>query len=137
MNNTATVIESLPNGGYVVEIAGIKYRAVTDEQLREIRARKLELASCALERSMLDDEIAKLKAVIALTQKDAQLAEAQATIERERAGRFQALFDGEHALRLLAEQLVHRGRVSRFFDNPWVQVAIKVGLPVLAAAVRR
>jgi hypothetical protein len=133
----ARVVEALPDGGYVVEIAGVKYRAVTDDQLREIQARKLELTNCSQERSLLEDEIGKLKTALALAQKDAQLADAQAAVERERAGRFQALFEGEQALRLQAEQLVHRGRVSRFFDNPWVQVAIKVGLPAVAAAVRR
>jgi hypothetical protein len=137
VNYTATVIESLPDGGYVVEIAGVKFRAVTDDQLREIQARKLELTNCSQERSLVNDELGKLKAALALAQKDAQLANAQATIERERAGRFQTLFEGEQALRLQAEQLVHRGRVSRFFDNPWVQVAIKIGLPALVTLVRQ
>ncbi len=134
---TAKVIEVLSDGGYVVEINGVKLRAVTDGQLREIHARKLEFASCAQERLLLDDEVGKLKAALTVAQKETQLAEAQATIERERAGRIQAMFEGEQALRLQAERLVHRGRVSRFFDNPWVQVAIKVGLPALTAALRR
>ena len=134
---TAKVIEVLPDGGFVVEIAGLKYRAITDDQLREIQTRKLELSSCAGERSLLNQEVGKLKAALALAQKDAQLADAQATVERERAGRYQAMLEGEQALRRQAEQLVHRGRVSRFFDNPWVQVAIKIGLPAVAAAVRR
>lgn len=133
----ARIVESLSDGGYVIEINGVKFRAITDDQLREIGARKLELNSCTQERSLLESETGKLRTALVLAQKDAQLAEAQAAIQRERTGRFQALFEGEQALRLQAEHLVRRGRVSRFFDNPWVQVAIKVGLPAIAAAVRR
>lgn len=137
VGETARVIEVLSDGGYVVEINGVKFRAVTDEQLREINARKFEFNGCVQERLLLDYEVGKLKAALTLAQKETQLAEAQATIERERAGRLQVMFEGEQALRLLAERLVHRGRVSRFFDNPWVQVAIKVGLPALTATLRR
>jgi hypothetical protein len=134
---TAKVIEALPDGGYVVEIGGVRYRAVTDEQLRQIQERKIQLTACEQTQTLSDQEIEKLKTSLALAVKDAQLAMAQATIERERAGRYEALFQGEHNLRLQAEALAPRGRVSRFFDMPAVQFAIKLGLPVLNLTLRR
>ncbi len=69
--------------------------------------------------------------------KDAQLATTLASLERERAGRFEAMYQGEHSLRLQAEALTKRGRVSRFFDKPAVQIGLKIGLPILGMVVRR
>ncbi|MEO6392855.1 MAG: hypothetical protein ABIP75_13490 [Pyrinomonadaceae bacterium] len=129
------IVEATPDGGYVVEIAGVKYRAVTDEQLRTIAERKVRLEVAEKDLGLANFEIERLQAALTLAQKDAELAGLQSAVERERSGRFEAMFNGEHLLRLQAETLAPRGRMSRFFDNPIVQVAIKVGLPLAAAIV--
>jgi hypothetical protein len=133
----ASVIEVLPDGGYVVEIGGVKFRAITDDQLRTIQKRKARLEGCEKDRVLADAEIDRLKAAIELVQKDAQLATAQTAIERERAGRFEAMYQGEQALRLQAEALAKRGKVSRFFDKPAVQIGLKLALPIVGIVVRR
>lgn len=132
---TATVVETLPDGGYVVEINGQKFRAITDEQRRLIEERRIRLAAAEEELGLADTEIGKLRAALELALKDAELASAQTTIQAERAGRFEAMFNGEHALRLQAEALAPRGRITRFFDNPVVQFAVKLGVPVIGAAI--
>lgn len=131
------VVESLPDGGYVIEIEGAKYRAVTDEQLRTLAVQRTDLTACTKDQLLANDEIAKLKTALALARKDAELATAQTAIERERSGRFEAMYLGEHDLRLQAEQLIKRGRVSRFFDKPITQIALKLVLPIFAALIRR
>jgi hypothetical protein len=132
-----SVVEALPDGGYVVEIDGVKYRAVTDDQLRSFAAQRINLTACAEEHTLTNEAIAKLKAALDLARKDAELATAQTAIEQERAGRFEAMYNGEHNLRIQAEQLSQRGRVSRFLDQPVTQVAIKLGLPLLGVFIRR
>ena len=133
----ARVVEVLPDNGYIVEIDGVKFRAITDEQLRMIQERKARLEGCEKELALGDAEMGRLKAAVELALKDAQLATAQAAVERERANLFEAMYQGERELRLQAEALAKRGRVSRFFDKPAVQIGIKLGMPILGILIGR
>jgi hypothetical protein len=122
----ARVVEQLPGGEYIIEVGGKQLRAITPDHAREIAARKVELERAKEESGLLTQEIAKLKDALGLAKKDALLADAMAKLEGERSAKFQVMFDGEHALRLQAEQLARGNRVTRFFDNPFTQIATKV-----------
>jgi len=64
---------------------------------------------------------------LALAKKDTALADTQGRLERERAEKFRALFEGEQNLRLQAENLHRPGRVSSFFNNPYCSDRSEIG----------
>lgn len=126
---TVRLVEALPNGEHVVEIDGVQYRTISADHARQIEERKAELDKTRRERDLLNDEVLLLKRKIELLERDAQLADAKAQLERERAARFQQMFDAEHGLRLQSEKLIQRGRVAAFFDNPFTQILTKLAWP--------
>lgn len=128
-NSTIQIKERLPDGEYIVSIDGVEQRTITADHARQIAERNGELDRLRRAQPLYEQQISQLKLSVDLAKKDAQLATTQAALERERAAKFQALFNGEQALRLQAEKLGARGRVSRFFDNPYVQVSLKLAQP--------
>ncbi len=125
------VVEALPSGEFIVRVNGIEQRTITAEHARSIASDKAELASLREVKTNLEAQNAQLQTLFNTSQKDAQLAATQAALERERAGRFSAMYDGEQALRFQSERLHGRGRVSQFFENPFVQVGVKLGVPAI------
>ena len=123
--------ERLPDGEYIVSIYGVEQRTITVEHARQIAARNEELDKLKRAQPLYEAQISQLKLAIDLAKKDALLATTQASFERERAEKFQALFNGEQALRLQGEKLMARGSVSKFFDNPFVQVSLKLAQPIV------
>ncbi|MGB8510872.1 MAG: hypothetical protein WCD76_21040 [Pyrinomonadaceae bacterium] len=131
-NGKAQIVERLADGDYVVAIEGVEYRAVTAEHARQIGERKAEAERQTKVREILDLKIANYENAIGLSKKDVTLADTQAALERERAEKFMALYEGEKGLRLQAERLnAHGGRVSKLFDNPYMQVGLKLGMPIV------
>ncbi len=124
------VVESLPNGEYIVRVNGTEQRTITAEHARAIARDKAELESLRLVKTNLEAQRAELQNLFNTSKKDAQLAVTQAALERERASRFEAMYHGENALRLQSEQLQRRGRVTQFFENPFVQVGFRAALPI-------
>jgi len=123
--------EKLPDGEYIVIVDGVEQRTITAAHARQISERRDELDRLKRAQPLYEAQITQLKLVADLAKKDAQLATTQASFERERAEKYQALWSGEQALRLQAEKLMARGRISKFFDNPYVQFALKLGEPVM------
>lgn len=126
---TISIRERLPDGEYIVVIDNVEQRTITPAHARDIAEGKAELNRLRRAQPLYEGQVMQLKLSVDLAKKDAQLATTQAALERERAEKFQALFNGEQALRLQAESLMRRGRVSTFFDNPYVQIGLKVGVP--------
>lgn len=132
------VKERLPDGEFIVVIDGVEQRTIKAEHARDIIERDEKLERCSSARVVLDKQVVVYENTLGLLKRDRELADRQAQLERERAMRFQTMFEGEQALRLQAEKLHRpRGRVTAFFENPFVQVATKLALPVAQSFVRR
>jgi hypothetical protein len=128
---TVRIKEVLENGELIIEYKGVEQRTITATHARDIAERSAELSRLQRAQPLYEAQILSLKQAVDLAKKDAQIADTQAKYERERAAKFQALFQGEQGLRLQAEQLGRRGRVSKFFDNPYVQVGLKFTVPIV------
>ncbi len=133
---TASVKEKLPDGSFIVAIEGVDYKAVSADTVRDILKSGEDLDRCTRARGALNKQIALYEDNLTLLKKDRDLADTQAQLERERALRFQTMFNGEQALRVQAEKLYRpAGRVTRFFENPFVQVAFKMGVPIAQSII--
>lgn len=132
---SARVVERLPDGDLILEVGGVEYRAITAEHARRLASERVEYTACAAERANLEQQAAHAENAALLSNKDKQLAETQLALERERSLKHLTMYQAERDLRLQADSLVERsrssGRVSKFFDNPFVQVGTKLGFPAL------
>lgn len=126
---TINIKEKLPDGEYIVQIDGIEQRTITADHARDIAARKAELEKLKTAYGLCDAEVGQLKISLDLSKKDSALASTQAQLQSERADKFRAMFEGERNLRLQSERLNQRGRVAKFFDNPYAQIGFKIALP--------
>lgn len=127
---TINIKERLPDGEYIVVINGVEQRTITADHARRIAERNAELDRLKRAQPLYEGQIAQLKLSIDLAKKDAALSDSMSKYERERAEKYLALYNGEQALRLQAEKLGGRGRVSKFFDHPITQIALKLTVPV-------
>lgn len=125
------VIEKLPNGEYRLSIDGVEQRTITVAHARQIEERKLELDRVTRERDLLNQKIDLKQREIDLLNRDRGLADLMIANANKRAESFELLYKGEHDLRLAAEKLMGRGRVSSFFEHPVVQIGVKLGWPAL------
>ena len=123
------VVDKLPSGEYILSIDGVEHRTITAAHARDIAERKIELDRVTRERNLLNQKIDLKQREIDLLNRDRQLADSMIANERKRAESFELLYKGEHELRLAAEKLMNRGRVSSFFDHPAVQVVTKAVIP--------
>jgi len=131
------VVESLPDGSLIVEVAGIEYRALTAEQMRKIQAMKAELKLVSDENETLTASIAAANAKAAALSRSVELANENVSLNEKRADEFRRKFEGEQQLRLAAEKLISRpNALDRFLKNPAVQVAI-VAVSIVAAVKTR
>ena len=121
------LVEKLPDGEAIITIDGVEMRAITAEHARRIAEGKAECDRVTRERDLLAAQNNLLKRQSELALKDRDLADASIGLEQKRADQYKLLYEGEHNLRLAAEQLGHRGRVSKFFDNPITQIGLKIG----------
>jgi hypothetical protein len=101
-SQTAEVVEKLSDGSYVVKIDGVEHRAFSADRVREMEKRKIDLDGCREELSIRADTSAQWK----------------------------SLYEGEHTLRLRADTLIQKGKIARFFDNPWVKIFADGVVPV-------
>ena len=131
------ILEKLPDGSVILAIDGVKYRAITGAQIRDLEAAKINLKACAEETGALSDKIGDLESKAALAQKNEQSATDQATLERRRADEYQRLFENELALRRSVAQPPKRQNiVEKIFSNPVTQV-ILIGIAGAVAAKHR
>jgi hypothetical protein len=139
---TSEVISKESDGSYVVRIRDgattRAYRALSEDQLRALRLQQNEMEALSRDRALLQAEVDKLRALNQNCELREQLraktAELDAGIVRnleEQAQKWKLLYEGEHALRLKTEGLVGRGRVTSFFDNPFVQIGFKALVPTV------
>jgi hypothetical protein len=128
------VTEQLPEGGFLVEINGTVYRAVTVEELRRIKADREELQRTREERGLLRTRVTLQEQ---LTEK---LKERLATVERERdvtrqaADDYRKLFENQQALLEEARKLVGKrpSGLTRFLSHPVTRIVLTALPPILA-----
>jgi hypothetical protein len=128
------VIEALPDGDFILSIDGTEYRAISADHARDLLATKAEAKALADTNQVLALKISHLENALTLAHKDASLADLQRSLERERADKFQAMYQGESDLRKQSESL-RGGTIRSLFDNPWMQVGVKLGLPILGMVI--
>lgn len=127
------IVQALPDGDYVVAIDGVEYRAVTAEHSKQILTWKVERDGFVQKIELLNTKVSTLESALNTSKLSTQLAETKAKLEIERAEKFKALYEGEKGLREQAESLRRGGnsRVSRFFENPKVQIGLKIFVPTV------
>jgi hypothetical protein len=128
---TVRVVERTPSGGYIVSIDGVEMRAITSDEARRVQETKINLAAAIEDVALLQREISLQKNEIELLRRDTLIGEQQTKLADLRAARLEALWQGEERLRTQAEKLMRRGRVTTFFDNPYMQFVTKIGFPAL------
>lgn len=117
------VLEKLPDGTVIVEVAGQKQRTMTPAQLRAIAEDRAELDRLRRLNTLLTEDRDTLKEMV--TQWKAQAAD------------WKAIADSRQTIILKYEALspAAKGRVSGFFDNPFVQVGLKAVVPLFTFAL--
>lgn len=127
----ATVREQLPDGSYIVVIAGVAYKAIDEPTLRGILESNKERDKAVRARVELEKQIKFYEENSGDFAALIKVANEQRDKEASIAGNFKTLYEGEHDLRLKAEKLyAPPGKVSGFFQHPVVQLAEKIGKPI-------
>jgi hypothetical protein len=135
----ATVKERLPDGGYIVTIGDTDFRAITRDLAdsivrtnRELDKTSEDLSKAKRVRVELEKQIALYKDNLTAMMQIVQIADSQRAEETGIAGNYKTLYLGEHDLRLKAEKLyAPPGKVTSFFQKPVVQLAEKLGKPII------
>lgn len=109
---------------YIVIIDNIEYRAINGSHAKDISKLRVNLDAC-------NQNTADWKHAFELSQKDVSLITSMYNNEKLLSASWQRSYELENALRLKSETLQGRGKISSFFDNPFVQVATKAAVPVL------
>jgi hypothetical protein len=128
---TCVVTETRADGDLIVNCAGVEYRAVGADHARRLIQEKAERERLAALVPLLEEKITVLERDNSLRAKDVQLADLQRELANQRAENFRVMYEGERALRVQAESFMKRGRVTAFFDKPVVQLALRLGIPVV------
>ncbi|GEM_PF-6067869 len=127
-----SIVEQLPDGDFIVAIDGVEYRAVTAKHVRQMLIDKAKLQSAEETNVLLERKVTTLESALELAKSNTQLSTTKANLERERAEKFKALWEGEKGLREQAQSLIRSpNRATKFFDNPFVQFSVKLGIPTL------
>lgn len=149
-SESARVLQKFEDGSYLVEIAGIKFRALTAEQLRTWANAQADLSGCQKDSKELEGQVATLThqkellekdVTIAVQQKDSAVADLARSREdtaraQEDAKRNFGLLMGERQLRIEAQQFIPHGNVGglggkllKALDGPYGQAAFKLVIP--------
>ncbi len=140
-----SIVEQLPDGSYVVKIAGAEFRAFNAAKMKEIEDRKAELDACGKDRAEANGQIATLKdenkqlsAKVSLVEQQRDLAKNDLQDTRVFVAQQKRLLDQETQLRKDSQQFVPHnsgngfaGKLLDLFDKPEVQGLFKIGLPLL------
>jgi hypothetical protein len=120
----AEAVRKLDDGSYVVRITdgdqSFETRALPAPMIREFLNQKAQCDRTVQERDLLDKERTQLKTALDLALKDREIAFLTVkNVELER-DKYKSMFE-------LADRLARKGRVTTFFENPFVQIATKIG----------
>jgi hypothetical protein len=126
--------ERLTDGSIILTIDGVKYRALTIEQLRKVQEMSVSFQSCVKENETLTGQNENLKAVIQKKTEELLVADAQINNAQSRADEFKKMLEDERKLRLDAEKLPKKQNViEKILNHPITQV-ILVGVAGVIAA---
>jgi hypothetical protein len=155
---TATIVETLADGSYIVEISGKKFRALDAVRMHAIDQRKQNFEQCSLDLEKVANNLDKATKdnAIVVAERDklreafdkekliAALADSQKEVWKGRAEKWEVAYTGEHALRLQAddlltqaEKLMKRGALSSFFESPVGQIIRNVATPVVQTVMTK
>lgn len=119
------ITEKLPDGSIILTVDGVKYRALTVTQLRQIQENKANLESCSEENSLLAQSSEKLKSALRLSEKNTAIAVAEKDLERKRGDEFKKLFEDERALRLSVNvPPKNKNIIEKILSHPVTQIAL-------------
>ena len=114
--------ERLDDGSIILTIDGVKYRALTADQLRKIQEMSVSFQSCVKENETLTQQNQNLKAQIEKTTQELMVADAQITNEQKRGDEYKKMLEDERALRQQAEKLPKkRNTFERILNHPLTQ----------------
>ncbi len=99
------ILETLPDGSIVIAIDGVKYRAISADQIRQIQEIKINASACQEEKSALSAKIETLKTELQTANQQTAIADAQTKDEHARAEEFKGLFEKERELRQASEKI--------------------------------
>lgn len=154
-NPPAKVIQKFDDGSYLVDIGGVRFRALTADQLRDWGKAQVDLEACQKDQKELEGQVATLNHTIDLLKKDVKIAQQDRDIvladfarsredterAREDAKRNFGLFMGERELRVEAQQFIPHsqakgfwGKVLNILDSPQSQAFFKMGVPIYQMA---
>lgn len=146
----AKVVQKFEDGSYLVEIDGVRFRALTADQLRTWAKSQVDLETCQKDSNelagQLDSrnqqiELLRKDVVIAGQERDSALKDLSRSKEdteraREDARRNFGLLMGERQLRIEAQQFIPHGNVKgfagkvlNFLDGPYGQATFKLVIP--------
>lgn len=130
-------MESLPDGGYIVEISGVQYRAVTIAELRRISQDREELKRAIEGRGLLERRVEIQTQLVTTLKERITTIERERDLERANAATWKDLFDAEQALRKEAQKLVGKrpSALTRFLNHPATRVVIQA-VPLVLARVK-
>jgi len=131
----AKVVKQLDDGGYVVEIDGKTFRAITADQLWSWTQLQSQSDVDKKDLALANAEIAKLRGALELAKRDVEIAKKDAQLEHGNFVRAMAMYEGERKLRVQAETFIPHGKVDSFFNNPFVRLVNEFGKPFLQSWV--
>ncbi|OLE52671.1 MAG: hypothetical protein AUG51_17010 [Acidobacteria bacterium 13_1_20CM_3_53_8] len=99
------VVEALPDGEFVVSIAGVEQRTITSNHARRIAPNLQELERLMEARPLNEQQIAQLRLALDLSKRDRTLTASKIAAEHARAANFRLVYEGENGLHLQAESL--------------------------------
>lgn len=126
-------MEFLPDGSYLVSINGQTYKALPEDYLRDIMQSLEELDRVKLVRGALEKQIAIYENSQTAFKTVVATADRQTGEEARIAAGYKRLWEGEHNLRVTAEQLrastQPRG-LDKVFSHPLFKVGEKIAKPI-------
>jgi hypothetical protein len=128
-----SVKEKLPNGTVIFTLEGKDYLGLPSDKAAELNAKLDRLDQLERALPVAQAEINQLKQSLVLAMKGAELSDTRANLERERAAKFEVMYNSENAMRLKAEGFLKRGAVARFLENPATDLLFKLTPVVIAA----
>lgn len=129
--------ERLPDGSVILTIDGVKYRALTVDQLRKIQEMSVNYQSTLQTNEILQLQNQSLKATIQKITQDLAVAGTQISNETKRGDEYRRLYEEERRLRIAAEKLPQKKNVlEKIFNSPITQIVL-VGVAGVIASKQK
>lgn len=122
----------LANGDVLASRNGIDGIWMPVAKAKRINDSLDELDRLRVAMPLAQKDIAQLHAALDTAEKQRDSADSTARLSQQLAKNWEAMFNEEHQLRLDAEKFIYRpGKVTKLFNNPFLQVGLKLGVPAI------